>query len=1143
MSGAGSQRQLLPATNQGAVVRWEEGRENQIQLGLTLAEYGRYEVPWNGNITVAEWLRDFNSKEPIEQKEMADDWLSALTNYFDRTVAVICATGQEFTKNEELMSMYGGVDKFCARYPIINTATDYKVKKLNEMTGAFKTVQTWEPDALKNVIIPYSRSVTLSQQGLNDMAYCLSRFTFKSLVPFLNTQLYRRLPAKRRSYDAFVNTSDWNKVRELLKDLSDRFIAFLKSSEGRPDLIGMERRGLDKKAFADSKPSNRQDPKDKRNLARFWNEGLTWYQSQRHRRTNELNTEKIPSKFMTEYQLHFDDEYGLIVPHSRMLGDHPRYEERSLAIEGAIREGSSSPATPVNTAGRPLLLGSTGWSRRSLSASETSTSKHGRSLSERLRIAAGEAGSPEGSTYSENDEGKRRAGNSAAVIQSDAIRALRTRRSTPAGSSFPPPRVREVASEVGRRLRSRRGQLEARDENAEIEDEVDEEVSAPAKHTAKTGRGCRCRTPESVLVKMLQKMTAGRKLADPARVQLITEYYRVCGRPGTADDAVCYNHLQFLAGKMGLKTRSMSAESLREVLIALYNSKDEWGAIQSDVVTSTLFTAPFRGAQQNSDLKSYRYRPARLKVDIDWKRLRKVMGFERDYQEFKKTGTIVLDCFSWVKKDERLMTILDMSYDMYDYHTRLIDGKSNLGWCRTMYHSGMQQLMRGDPLYWLYYAMLREETSLISYPYYTKYTRAKDNTYFRHIDLNISEVVYGGKGKQIIQGSVSWDEEDSQNCTEMLNGFHRHIHSYQQWREKRGIADSTGKIEAWDDREHWPDELRERYPEVRWQKFVCKFGDVRISDPCLPHGSTGPATKVRRTMLPWFVKVHDDMSTMEVPEMGSYAEIAMAHQQLTAAPRTPSGHSNMYGGVKWAFPGDVNPVYSSQISRAVNCQLRWDSPLVIQELKDLFAEPDKDRILKWVRETREKTTEMVKSNWELTKNMETSAYGADNLVGIPDRSFISNRGVHPSRTENWWEYDGQVEQDTALTRLRQEFAMSKEEQVQRLVNNAPLQSPSQSPMSGVTGLTPTSRLSSISREGSPMDQDSPTYRQQVRSRSSTEAGPSRPRAASSALRQELTMEMEGGQGSPNTPTGRFTNMRLGYSPETPTKKGKERRRD
>ncbi|KAF1937909.1 hypothetical protein EJ02DRAFT_355705, partial [Clathrospora elynae] len=244
--------------------------------------------------------------------------------------------------------------------------------------------------------------------------------------------------------------------------------------------------------------------------------------------------------------------------------------------------------------------------------------------------------------------------------------------------------------------------------------------------------------------------------------------------------------------------------------------------------------------------------------------------------------------------------------------------------------------MRGDPQYWLYYAVLREDPHLISYPYYTKYTKAGDPTYFRHIDCNIADAVKTGNGANMIQGSVSWDEEDSENCTQTLIGFHKIIAGYQEWRETSKMKDSAGYIELWDNARDFPQACRDRFPGVQWKNEVCKAGQVRISSPLIPHGSTGPATKERRTMLPWFVKVHDDMSTMEVPGMGSYAEIATAHQQLTAAPTSPSGHPNQYGGIKWAFPADVNPVYSSSISRAVNCQLRWDSPLVQAELQALF---------------------------------------------------------------------------------------------------------------------------------------------------------------------------------------------------------------
>jgi hypothetical protein len=114
----------------------------------------------------------------------------------------------------------------------------------------------------------------------------------------------------------------------------------------------------------------------------------------------------------------------------------------------------------------------------------------------------------------------------------------------------------------------------------------------------------------------------------------------------------------------------------------------------------------------------------------------------------------------------------------------------------------------------------------------------------------------------------------------------------------------------------------------------------------------------------------------------------------------------MYGGVKWAFPGDINPTYTLPIVRAVNCQLRWDSPLMINELRELFSDLDYRRIMSWIRKTRAATAEMVKVNWEIMKQMERDAYGPDEEHGVPDRSFFSNKGKHPARGAEWWEYDG-----------------------------------------------------------------------------------------------------------------------------------------
>lgn len=86
----------------------------------------------------------------------------------------------------------------------------------------------------------------------------------------------------------------------------------------------------------------------------------------------------------------------------------------------------------------------------------------------------------------------------------------------------------------------------------------------------------------------------------------------------------------------------------------------------------------------------------------------------------------------------------------------------NHGWLRTMYHSLIQQLVCSDLEYYALYASLRPDRNrrLVRYPYYTKYATAGDNTYFRHIDMNVPDFLRDGHGGNIIQGSVSFDDEE-----------------------------------------------------------------------------------------------------------------------------------------------------------------------------------------------------------------------------------------------------------------------------------------------------------------------------------------------------------------------------------------------
>ncbi|KAF7507136.1 hypothetical protein GJ744_010949 [Endocarpon pusillum] len=71
---------------------------------------------------------------------------------------------------------------------------------------------------------------------------------------------------------------------------------------------------------------------------------------------------------------------------------------------------------------------------------------------------------------------------------------------------------------------------------------------------------------------------------------------------------------------------------------------------------------------------------------------------------------------------------------------------------------------------------------LVSYPYYTKFARPGDSTCFQHIDMNIPEFLETGRGGNIVQGSVSLDDETAETeCTVIVPGMHRRLREW--WSE------------------------------------------------------------------------------------------------------------------------------------------------------------------------------------------------------------------------------------------------------------------------------------------------------------------------------------------------------------------------
>jgi hypothetical protein len=142
--------------------------------------------------------------------------------------------------------------------------------------------------------------------------------------------------------------------------------------------------------------------------------------------------------------------------------------------------------------------------------------------------------------------------------------------------------------------------------------------------------------------------------------------------------------------------------------------------------------------------------------------------------------------------------------------------------------------------------------------------------------------------------------------------------------------------------------------------------------------------------------------------------------------------------------------------------------LVLNEVMSYLTNPDQDELWEWINNTRQETVRQSKMNWETTKKMEMLAYDPEKDLKVPDRSFFSTKGKHPKEGE-WWKYDGQIEPDSAIDRLREEYGMTGEERSVRSMSRQPIRSPPIDPFdTDIEDFTLTSQLAL----GSPMSIDS-----------------------------------------------------------------------
>jgi hypothetical protein len=450
----------------------------------------------------------------------------------------------------------------------------------------------------------------------------------------------------------------------------------------------------------------------------------------------------------------------------------------------------------------------------------------------------------------------------------------------------------------------------------------------------------------------------------------------------------CFQHTKNIASLLGFQTRALTSEVAKARLLRYHNAVEEnkTGDLKQGKDTYKWFRQGSRPERPSDRLGPYKLQPVESgafnitsEVQLDLRRF-----FKIDDKAWDEQGSVVIDCCQWWNtvgysgenaslNGKTIMEVVLEEYDMYDAHLRKINDKPNYGWLRNMYYSLGQQVMRQDPAYYGIYCALRPDmnTDLVSYPYYAKYTHPGDSTFFRHIDINIKDLAKTGRGSNMIQGTLSIDDEASDDCTMILPGMHKNIVEWEKILESRGLSTKAMVHRIKDSM--FTEEDEKKFG-TKWTPQPCQSGQVRVTLPHLPHGAYGPAKNVRRTMLPWYCGLQRDLETLEVVESGTWSDLSRAHRDLVAAPLSPSGLPNRYGAIPFAFPAAVELEGLGAISDAMVCRRRHDKVAVVMEKRLLLKGTDHQRET-YLQQWRAKAVNAVCDAFEIVKQAEIEKFG------------------------------------------------------------------------------------------------------------------------------------------------------------------------
>ncbi|KAJ5795081.1 hypothetical protein N7457_001680 [Penicillium paradoxum] len=524
-------------------------------------------------------------------------------------------------------------------------------------------------------------------------------------------------------------------------------------------------------------------------------------------------------------------------------------------------------------------------------------------------------------------------------------------------------------------------------------------LTCPPSRLQKT---CSCALSKS----LIQKFSSAAP-SDRARLIILRKVMRALGT--LSAEKLCFAHTKALSAYLGMYTRQFTHSDMLSRLAYAAGQIGDWDGfikLKSAWFTPSIFPGGVARSSFRFEVGAPVPRVARFSelgldlVDV-WSRIYGTDGTEtRDSiaqtkaEEFAATGNVILPkLFGWLEDDiseisgvsalsrelgrpvSSMMQLIHLEFDMYDYHYTPAISRPRMGWNRNMFQSLTQQLIRQDVSYYAAYVAVRPDHAwrLMSFPYYTKSAYPGEDTGFTHIDLNIGDYLATGRGGNAVQGSVSFTDEDRDNCTIILPKMHLYLREWWSKISSHPDAQTSGHtitIYPW----MWGKADEDRFG-TKFIGAVCQTGDVRLTLPVIPHGSTGPTTRLRRTMMPWFGVIHEDHERVETAEAGTWSDVADAHRDMRLAARKPSGESSQKRSVSpYTFPGVTHLTGLGALSDAMLGRIRYSEWSVVAELDQLFGE-DKVAAHAWILQWRRRAVRQFVEAFQRIISAEKLAYG------------------------------------------------------------------------------------------------------------------------------------------------------------------------